>query len=101
MTPDAEAFRKRMETELEWCHELFKYATIRLLALKYAYYVESRTIVEDLAYDMDEKSWFMMGRELGLLKEDETSPCIDFDPKHPYADEAIALAKTLKEKRTI
>jgi hypothetical protein len=101
MKPDAEAFRKRMETELEWCHELFKYATIRLLALKYAYYVESRTIVEDVTYDGEEAGWFMMGSCLGLLKEDETSPCIDFDPKHPYADEAIALAKTLKEKKTI
>ena len=94
-------FKKRMETELDWCEELFRYATVRLLALKYAYYVESRSIVEDITYDGEEKGWYVMGRALGRLKEDETSPCIDFDRNHPYAEEAIALAKTLKEKKSI
>lgn len=96
-----EEFKVRMQTELEWCEELFRYATIRLLALKYAYYVQSRTIIEDIAYDGEEKSWFVMGRALGRLKEDETSPCVDFNEKHEYAKEAIELANILKEKRSL
>jgi hypothetical protein len=37
----------------------------------------------------------MMGRMLGQLAPDETSPCIDFDVNHPLAAEAIAYAGTL------
>jgi hypothetical protein len=93
-----EEFKKRIEVEPEFCLELFEYATVRLMCHKYAYYVKSIQFVEDIAYDGEEKGWFIMGRALGLLKEDETSPCVDFDPTHPKADEGIALANTLKPK---
>lgn len=91
-----EAFRERIEVDgKDFCLELFDWATVRLLACKYAYYVLAQEIIKDIAYDLDEKGWYVMGRALGLLKEDETSPCIDFDPKHPKADEAILLARRL------
>jgi len=89
-------FLKRIKIEREFCEELFRYATIRLLAHKWAYYVHSAHFVDDYAYDLEEQSWFMMGRALGHLKEDETSPCVDFNTRHPLADEAIAYARTLK-----
>jgi hypothetical protein len=90
-----EEFKKRIEIEPEFCRELFDHATVRLLCHKYAYYVLNKHFIEDIGYDLEEKSWFVMGRALGLLKEDETSPCIDFDPNHPKANEGIALANTL------
>lgn len=91
-------FQKRMETELDFCHELFETATIRLMAAKYAYYVAHGHFMEDYAYDICEKGWYVMGRALGLLKEDETSPCLDFDEKHPKAAEGMALAKKLMRR---
>jgi hypothetical protein len=93
-----EAFKERIKKERAYCEELYRWATIRLLAHKWAYYVCSRNYIEDIAYDGEERSWYMMGRALGLLKEDETSPCIDFDEKHPLANEAIKYAKTLEFK---
>jgi len=91
-------FQVRMETELEYCEELFRHATIRLLAAKYAYYEANNAWMEDVAYDLCEKGWFVMGRALGHLKEDETSPCVDFNREHLLAAEATALAKKLMRK---
>lgn len=91
-------FKKRMETELEFCEELFEDATIKLLACKYAYYECNNPYIKDYAYDLNEKSWYIMGRALGKLKEDETSPCIDWNSKHPLAEKAIILANKLMPK---
>lgn len=93
-----EAFKKRMETELEFCRELFDTATVRLLSHKYAYYVEDNPYIDDLTYDGEEKTWFVMGRALGLLKEDEISPCVGFDEKHPMAAKGAELAKKLMRR---
>lgn len=96
------AFKKRMETELDYCHELFHHSTVRLLAAKYDYYVLCRgeTWMSDAAYDITEDGWYVMGQALGLLKEDETSPCVGFDDKHPLASQAIELClKFTKGKR--
>jgi hypothetical protein len=90
-----EEFKARIAVEPEWCEELFRYATIRLLAAKYAYYVLNDPYQSDIAYDLDEKGWYVMGRALGHLKEDDTSPCVDWNENHPLAAEAIALAKEL------
>ena len=88
-------FKKRIGDEPEFCEHLYRYATIRLLAHKYAYYVKSNSYVEDITYDLEEKGWYVMGRALGHLKEDETSPCVDFDYDHPLAKEGIELAERL------
>jgi len=88
-------FQLRMETELEFCRSLYRNATVRLLCHKYAYYVLSEQTVKDVTYDLEERHWFQMGRALGVLREDETSPCVDFDPAHPLASEGISLAKKL------
>lgn len=93
-----ESFKKRMETELEFCKELFEDATIKVMAAKYAYYIESNPYKDDYSYDVLEKQWYIMGRALGLLTEEDTSPCIDFDEKHPMAKKGIALAKRLMRK---
>ena len=82
-------------TNLEFKHNTFKWATLRLMAAKYAYYILNENYIEDYVYDLDEKEWFKIGRELGLLKEDETSPCIDFDFNHPIAKDAERMAKVL------
>jgi hypothetical protein len=89
-------FQARIETDgRDFCEELFQYATIRLLAFKYGYYVLSEEIVKDATYDAEEKVWHIMGQALGHLKEDETSPCVDFDASHPLAAEGKALAEKL------
>jgi hypothetical protein len=86
-------FEARIEADgREFCLELFEHATVRLMAHKYAYYILSTEFIKDIAYDGEEKSWFVMGRALGLLKEDETSPCVDFDPHHPKAEAGVAMA---------
>jgi hypothetical protein len=92
------AFKERIKVEPDFCRELFEYATVRLLACKYAYYVENKPFLKDIAYDGEEESWYIMGRALGLLKEDETSPCVDWNENHPKAKEGVALALTLMEK---
>lgn len=95
-------FKKRIEIDgKDFCEELYVHATIRLLAHKYAYYIESKPYIEDVAYDHEEKSWYVMGRALGVLTEDKISPCIDFDPNHPLADLGIELAKRLIKKKGI
>lgn len=91
-------FKNRIISEPEFCLELFNNLTVRLLALKYAYYIKNEELVKDYSYDGSEKEWYAMGLALDLLKEDETSPCIDFDYKHPKAEEAIALAEKLLRK---
>ena len=89
-------FQERFEIDgRDFCEELYRYATIRLLSHKYAYYVHNAAYVQDMTYDGEETSWYIMGRALGHLKEDETSPCVDFDEKHPLANEGIELAKKL------
>lgn len=98
LQPRIDAFKVRMETELEFCEELFRYATVRLLAAKYAYYELAKPFIEDLAYDGEEESWYVMGRALGHLKEDETSPCVDWNANHPLAQEGIELAKKIKPR---
>lgn len=76
----------------EYQIELFNWMTLRLMAAKYAYYIENKNYVDDLNYDLSEKDWYKFGLELGLLTEDETSPCIDFDFNHPMANDAQDLA---------
>lgn len=89
------AFRERALWDREFCEQLFREATIRLLAHKYAYYVLDNPFVEDRTYDLEERSWYVMGRALGHLTKEETSPCVGFDRSHPLAAEGIALAHTL------
>lgn len=97
-----EAFKQRVEVDgLEFCTELFEYATTRLMAHKYAYYVNASLFVDDYSYDMEERDWYVMGRALGLLKEDETSPCIDFDYSHLFAQAGIDLAGSLKPNKDL
>lgn len=93
-----EEFKKRIEEDRPFCLDLFEDATIRLLAHKYAYYVHSCQFVDDYAYDHEETSWYIIGRALGALYEDDTSPCIDFDYNHPLANEAIILYNKLTPK---
>ena len=94
-------FKARIEVDgREFCEELFKYATIRLLAHKYAYYVASNSYIKDLTYDLEEKGWWVMGRALELIAVDDTSPCIDFDHSHPLAFEGEKLAKSLMKNLT-
>jgi hypothetical protein len=81
--------------EKDFCQSLYHDATVKLLAAKYAYYIACKPYLSDASYDGLEKSWYIMGRALELLKEDETSPCVDFDERHPLAKEAIELANRL------
>lgn len=91
-----EKFKSRIsEDGADFCKSLFEYATVRLMCHKYAYYVLQTHFVDDVAYDIEEKSWYIMGRALGLLEEDETSPCVDYDSKHPQAKAGEKLAKSL------
>nr|BFD64800.1 hypothetical protein BdHM001_34810 [Bdellovibrio sp. HM001] len=91
-------FKERFQQERDFCEQLFQEATVRLMAAKYAYYVHSNPFIDDTAYDIAEKSWYVMGIALGHLKEEETSPCVDFDENHPKAKEGMALAKKLMKK---
>lgn len=61
------------------------------MAHKYAYYILNNSYIKDITYDLEEKHWYEFGRELGLLKEDEISPCIGFDDRHHIAPDAIIL----------
>jgi hypothetical protein len=93
------AFKERIKETPEFCNELYRDATIRLMAFKYAYYILSDELVKDATYDAMEKSWHVMGRALGDLTEEDISPCVDFDPKHPLADEGIKLANKLLKRK--
>lgn len=77
----------------EYQLDLFYWMSVRLMAMKYAYYVKNDQFVDDLNYDLSEKDWYRFGRELGLLEVDETSPCIDFDWEHPMAQDAKILGE--------
>lgn len=91
-----EAFKERVETDgQKYCIYLFNLATIRLLAHKYAYYQLGGHFISDDGYDIEEQSWFVMGRALGLVAEDETSPCVGFDHNHPLAEAGKELASKL------
>lgn len=90
-----EDFKQRITYEKDFCEYLYKEQTIRVLACKYAYYICNNPFISDAGYDIAERSWFIMGRALSYLKEDETSPCIDWDDKHLLAIEAIELANKL------
>ena len=89
------AFKARLKEEPTFCAELYDYATVRLMAFKYAYYILGEEIVKDQTYDQEEKGWYVMGRAMGLLAEDETSPCVGFDESHPKAKEGIEFALKL------
>jgi hypothetical protein len=78
--------------DLEYKTTLFNWMTLRLLAHKYAYYILNDEYIKDITYDLEEKHWYEFGRELRLLKEDETSPCVDFDENHSMAPDAAILA---------
>lgn len=91
-----EEFKELANADRNYCEQLYYYATVRLMAHKYAYYVLSGHFISDHGYDREEKSWYIMGRALGHLKEDEITPCVDFDEKHPLAKEGIKLANKLK-----
>lgn len=93
-------FKDRILTEPEFCAELYEMATIRLMAAKYAYYILSESFITDDAYDICEGQWYVMGRALGILEEDETSPCIDWNKDHPYAQQGIELANKFLKKET-
>lgn len=87
-------FKRRVGVDgSEFCHRLFEWATLRLMAHKYSYYVLHDSYLKDTAYDGEERSWYAMGRALDILKEDETSPCVDFDFKHRLANDAKILAE--------
>lgn len=87
-----EEFKRRVALEPAHCEELFLHATIRLLAHKYAYYILHEPYIKDYAFDIEEQSWYIMGIALGLLTEDQTSPCIDFSYDHPQAQAGIEMA---------
>jgi len=92
-------FKERIKIEPQFCRGLFNYATVRLLAAKCAYYVYDNPYISDLTYDLEEKNWFVMGRALNLISEHETSPCVDWDSKHPLARKAMKLAGKLMSRR--
>ncbi len=91
-------FAKRCETEREFCLELFNNETVAILAAKYSYYERDCEFWEDMRYDIREKTWYIMGRALGILAEDETSPCVGFDYNQPLAGEVIKLEKRLRRR---
>lgn len=95
---DVAEFKARFETEREFCEQLFRDSTIRLLAFKYAYYVWDDSLVKDITYDGMEHGWLIMGTALGHLHGDEAGPCIEFDYNHPLAKEGIELATKLSRK---
>lgn len=92
-------FEARIQDDgLEFCATLFQEAELRVMAAKYAYYVSNNPYLDDMAYDILENSWYIMGRALGAIDEDETSPCIGFDSSNKFAPQAIQLAKKLMKK---
>lgn len=95
-------FKKRInEDGRDFCLELFEWAEVRLLAHKYAYYVQSAPYIDDYTYDLEEESWRIMGQALGLLDAETTSPCVDFDWNHRFAKEAEKLALKYSKKKRV
>ena len=93
--------KERVKDPSEWkyVYYMFRRQTVRVLAMKYCYYVLNKYWCHDDQYDAEEKTWYVMGRALGELKEEETSVCIDFDESHPMAKRAIFYAHAIKEKQ--
>lgn len=92
-------FKERIKKEPEVCMRLFKHTEIHLMAMKYAYYVVGIPYVKDVTYDGVERSWYIMGRALGILNENETSPCVGFDENHKYAKRARLIAYKLRKRK--
>jgi NAD-dependent DNA ligase len=91
-------FKERIREDRDFCEDLYYNQTIFVLCYKYSYYVSGKYLVNDDVYDATEKSWYVMGRALGHLKKEQTSPCIDFDNSHPLAQKGIVLHDRLPEK---
>lgn len=77
----------------KWLRFVFKFYTLRLMSFKYGYYIMCKVLEHDRVYDTHERTWFQLGRKLGILTEEQTSPCIDFDFAHPMARRAEKYAK--------
>lgn len=96
MTPEEqiEEFKARIPVDgFDFCEDLYLLATIRLMCHKYLYYICAESIQSDEGYDAEERDWFIMGRALGFLREDETSPCVGFNEEHPYAAAGKEMAQ--------
>lgn len=92
-------FETRIEVDgLEFCTSLYEDAEIKLMACKYAYYVKDNPYKKDEAYDILEHCWYVMGRALGDLEEDETSPCVGWDSGHRSAKKGMELAERLMQE---
>lgn len=101
VTPErVAAFRQRIiEEGRDFCHELFMYEEVHLMAAKYAYYILDNPYMDDNAYDIGEKSWATMGIALGEIDETVSSPCVDFDENHRSAEAGKQLAFRLVRRR--
>lgn len=94
-----EDFEKRIEIDgLDFCTKLYEDAEIKIMACKYAYYVVNSPYKSDTAYDLAEHLWFVMGRALGDLEMDETTPCVGWDSGQRSASKGRELAKKLMRK---
>ncbi len=92
-------FEKRIEVDgLEFCAALFEDAEIKVMAAKYAYYILGTSHLSDDAYDLIEHSWYVMGRALGDIDADETSPCVGWDSGQRSATKGRDLAHKLRKK---
>jgi hypothetical protein len=91
---DIKLFKVRIKNEPMVCENLFKLASTRLLAAKYGYYVRE-AMIKDNTYDIEEENWHIMGRALGHLMEEDTSPCVGWNENHPYAKAGIELYNRL------
>lgn len=89
----------RLKNEREYIEELFEYTTIRLICFKYAYYVSDKDLVNDNQYDIEEFNWYLIGRAIGKLRNDETTPCVGFDENHPMTKKGIELHDRLPAKK--
>jgi len=86
------AFSLRVKNEAEFCNQLFEEQTVRVLAMKYRYYVTNDPVHKDAAFDLCEWCWYVMGVALKKISREDTSPCIGFDHSHPDAAKAVELA---------
>lgn len=84
---------------LDFCSELYEEAEIMLMAAKYAYHVSNKPIVSNEKYDLMEQAWYVMGRALGDLDEDENSPCVGWDSGQRSARAARDLAHRMIEAK--
>lgn len=93
-------FKNKIETEgREFCLSLFMRSEMFLLAAKYLYYTQPGwEIMSDVAYDIEEKGWCVMGQALGEIDDETSSPCVGFDETHRSAAAGIELAERLKRR---